>query len=535
MMSSGSELNLEKDRVMEQMETKRPNRVAGWLGTHWLTIVISAVAAVAGLGTVFAWSASSPAGSSPDEDFHIASIWCPTPLGRFCDTQTEADGEVDVSIPMQAAYAACYAFQPDTSGWCTLQIADGSFYTPRVDNGLYPGGFYDVMHTMTGPDVYTSIIVMRVVNGILAILLFGALALVLPRSGQRLMAYATLPVCIPMMIYVVCSINPSGWAVTGVATAWFGMYAFFAATSKPRLIASGLIALVGAAMGSMARTDAGAYLMLGAVAMTILSFPAIRAKLWKAALPAAVLVIGVIGFFSGGQGGVLSGGMDMGSGMRGTKALLESNVLNLPHLLIDYTAGFIGLNWVDTVMPPLVWVTVAGLSLALLFRGLKSVNLRKFLAFAGLAGAYVCLPLYILQMGGDAVGSNVQPRYFVPLVPLVMAAAMWRPKKGGASSLSMLQTLILYASLVIAHAIALHVQIRRFVTGLDANWFNLNVRAEWWHAGPSPMATWWIGSVGFAVLALLLFRVRRDRTTVSETEVVPETKVLTEIEVPEAA
>jgi len=504
---------------MEQVETKSHNRIAGWLRKYWVTLLIVALAAMGGLATVFAWSVSSPAGSSPDEDFHIASIWCPTPLGKFCDTQTDSDGYVDVSIPREAAYAACYAFQPNTSAWCTLQIQGGNFWTSRVDDGLYPGGFYDVMHIMAGNDVYTSILLMRMVNGAVAILLLGTIALFLPRSGQRLMAYSTLPVCIPMMIYIICSINPSGWAVTGLATAWFGMCAFFAGTSKLRMIVPGAIALLGAVMAAMARTDVGLYLVLGALAIAILKSRDIHKKWWKAALPAVVLVIGVIGFLSGGQTSVVAGGMS-GSGTMGDRALLEFNLLNLPRLLIDYTAGFIGLNWVDTIMPPLVWVTVATMSLALVFRGLGSMDVRKFLAFAGLAGAYVCLPLLILQLGGDFVGSNVQPRYFIPLVPLIFTASMWRPRKGGASPLSLIQTIVLYGGLVIAHMVALHIQLRRFVTGLDGSWFNLDVRAEWWHAGPSPMATWWIGSVGFAVVALLLFRVRRDRNNDQITEVV---------------
>lgn len=506
---------------MEQVETERQKWVAGWLKKHWPTILIAAVAVMGGLGTVFAWSVSSPAGSSPDEDFHIASIWCPTPLGEYCDTQVGDDGDTDVSIPKQAAYAACFAFHPDTSAQCTLQIKDGSFWTSRVDDGQYPGGFYDVMHIMTGSDVYTSILIMRIVNGVAAILLLGTIALFLPRSGQRLMAYATLPVCIPMMIYIVCSINPSSWAVTGVATAWFGMYAFFVGTSRVRMIVPGIITLLGATMASMARTDAGSYLVLGAIAIAILKSSSIRQKLWKAALPAAVAIIGVIGFLSGGQSGAISGGMMPGT--MGNQYLLENNLLNIPRLLIDYTAGFIGLNWVDTVMPPIVWVTVAGLSLALFFMGLATMDWRKFLAVCGLTGAYVTLPLLILQMGGDMVGSNVQPRYFTALVPLIFTAALWRPKKGGASSLSLTQTVVLFAGLVIAHAVALHVQIRRFVTGLDGMWLNLSVRAEWWHAGPSPMATWWIGTLGFAAVALLLFRVRSAQPVEDITQVESQT------------
>ena len=36
----------------------------------WLITCLAAFAALAG------WSLASPAGSSPDDDYHLASIWC---------------------------------------------------------------------------------------------------------------------------------------------------------------------------------------------------------------------------------------------------------------------------------------------------------------------------------------------------------------------------------------------------------------------------------------------------------------------------
>lgn len=36
--------------------------------------------------TGLGWAVSSPVESSPDEDFHLGSIWCPRPVGEYCQT-----------------------------------------------------------------------------------------------------------------------------------------------------------------------------------------------------------------------------------------------------------------------------------------------------------------------------------------------------------------------------------------------------------------------------------------------------------------
>lgn len=69
----------------------------------------------------------------------------------------------------------------------------------------------------------------------------------------------------------------------------------------------------------------------------------------------------------------------------------------------------------------------------------------------------------------------------------------------------------LAAIITIAHAVALHTNIRRYTTGLRLDvYLDLNREVDWWWAhGPSPMTTWIIGSLAFGVLAVLVLDLMR--------------------------
>ncbi|MCL2595294.1 MAG: DUF2142 domain-containing protein, partial [Promicromonosporaceae bacterium] len=138
-------------------------------------LVAAAIAAVMTLGALLAltgWATSSPPGSSPDEDWHLASIWCPTPLENSCVTRVNDDGTTSVELPKQLLYAAvCHAFHPEYSGACFDDLPPGLSWTNRLNNGAYPGGFYQVMHAFVGDDLLASVMVMRLANAGLAVAL----------------------------------------------------------------------------------------------------------------------------------------------------------------------------------------------------------------------------------------------------------------------------------------------------------------------------------------------------------------------------
>ena len=69
----------------------------------------------------------------------------------------------------------------------------------------------------------------------------------------------------------------------------------------------------------------------------------------------------------------------------------------------------------------------------------------------------------------------------------------------------------------VAHAIALHTTIRRFVSGLDVRSPDLESNREWWwEIGISPNLVWVAGTVAFAGLAVALGRSIRSWAATDE-------------------
>ena len=67
------------------------------------------------------------------------------------------------------------------------------------------------------------------------------------------------------------------------------------------------------------------------------------------------------------------------------------------------------------------------------------------------------------------------------------------------------QVVGLVSTLSVANAVALHVNMRRYITGTSVKSWNLNTAAEWWWSIPvSPMMVWAVGSVSFAAFLVII-------------------------------
>jgi hypothetical protein len=112
------------------------------------------------------------------------------------------------------------------------------------------------------------------------------------------------------------------------------------------------------------------------------------------------------------------------------------------------------------------------------------------------------VPVLVLHRAGDLVGETLQPRHLLPLVVvlgglLALDAPATRWRRG--------QLLVVVAPLTIAHSVALYVNLRRYLTGIDTGGLNLDVDAEWWWNAPfSPMFVWGLGTFAYAALLFLI-------------------------------
>jgi hypothetical protein len=175
--------------------------------------------------------------------------------------------------------------------------------------------------------------------------------------------------------------------------------------------------------------------------------------------------------------------------------------------------GVWGLGWLDTFMPGVVWVTTLTVFGAIAFWGLRVGDARKWLALGGVGAGLVVVPLYILVHDGVLVGAGVQPRYIYPMIVIfggVAVVGFLRANLG----LRPLQLIVAGTGLAVANSIALHVNMRRYITGADVLNFNLNSRIEWWWETPlSPMLVWFAGSAAFALAIASLVWIAWQRPT----------------------
>src|SRR4051794_13144876 len=74
-----------------------------------------------------AWALSSPVGASPDEDYHLTSIWCGQGIeAGQCEA---ADAPSNRKIPASLLYGPkCFAFHPETSAQCQSR-----WFSPEPD------------------------------------------------------------------------------------------------------------------------------------------------------------------------------------------------------------------------------------------------------------------------------------------------------------------------------------------------------------------------------------------------------------------
>ena len=464
----------------------------------------------------YAWIVASPTGGSPDDDFHQASIWCPTPVHKSCATIPGPGDHPPILVPQTVVESNCYRFYNDMSAACTLNLSDDVMVaTTRYDDGLYPGYYYDVMHTFVQHDVDRAVLVMRWINVSLAALMYGAIFILASPSGRRLVTYTLLGTAVPLVTFFTTSINPSAWGIMGVASAWLGLHLGLTSPSKPRRLPLLGLGVIGALIAASARADASAYLVLVSCLILVYHWTTIISRLRLLVPVVMISILGVIGFLSGSQSNAAAQGMDFSPPRDiGSLRLLAANIFQMPGFLTEYWNFYMG--WLDTPPPMITVILAAAVTLALCYWGIvrSRMNLRQAICLIGLAVTIVCVPLLILQTGHNSVvGSGIQARYIAPLI-VVFVGVCLADRREPSPPLSLAATVVFFAFISVANMYALHALIQRYVSGVNMNGFNLSAGIQWWRGGGfSPMYTWIMGSLGFALMSTILFAVRRQSSS----------------------
>ena len=462
-----------------------------------------------------AWALSSPVGSSPDDDFHLASTWCaPTAWAGGC--VRGADGMV--TVPAMTGLAPCFAFKPEVSGACQASLVNHApvrWPNGRANlTGFYPPVFYATMGTMASSDVVRSAYLMRVFNCLLLVGLVGFALAIAPKRIRQAGLLAALIGFGPLGWFIVASNNPSSWAVTGVTAFWISFASIVFSVDLKRRVMSGIVAITSLVVAAGARVDAACYVAVIAVAM------AIGVLLWRGATRTIRCIVGVGAlaacavaaavYSTSTQGTVVAGGFQ-GGDQSAPAASMIHNLVELPKMLFG-GFGYWGIGWLDTALPAAVPILLTFAFGGVILVGFARIPSWALVTWLVVAVAFVAIPLRIYQQNGISVGAQIQPRYMLPMIPALLGLALLRNRPQLTTRLSRTQVGSLVILLTAVFVKSLHVNIRRYVTGTDATYQSLSRAAEWWSQPyVSPNELFIIGSLAFAGLMITSWSCLRGR------------------------
>jgi len=479
------------------------------------------------------WTIASPPGSSADEQFHATSIWCAWGESETCEI---APDQASVNVPGAISKSFCYVSWPAILGaGCLSEFIENSPYNDTLTtatyfslDSYYSPAYFKVARTFVGLDVEDSVLSIRLFNVVLASLFFlWALAVSTPPI-KRALALSWGLAIIPVGIFFIASINPSSWMILSVGTYW----AFLATALSPRISSKrrsaawiGALATSLVALGS--RTDAVLYLSIATAAILVLQWRAIAQHLNRAAifiLVALSTLIGLLGvriFTNRFSTLNLGWGSDIAAdglpvplktisempvfffglfGGQGFFSDIRTARENFPDIRIS---GFLyGLGWMEFDLPAFVGLFGATSALVVIFLMLRNLSVSKALAVFLLIFSSASVILVLRATVDFRNSSQVQPRYFFPLLiaglGIVLVA---RIKKK--PLLSNAQGWFLVIVLTVSGSVAWLATATRYAVGPYATLTDFGQPYEWWwHIGPGRLG-WFIFTI--AVTGLWLF------------------------------
>jgi hypothetical protein len=467
------------------MRTDSDNQSVATRTSSWVWVWVPLALFLTGVG----WALTSPVGSSPDDDYHLSSIWC------SAEDSTGAcvllgDGSAGIAMNIAQAHS-CYAFRPEVNAGCTLTASENEslVVTRRVNQieGFYPSSYYGVMSLLVSEDVERSVLVMRLLNVGIASLLLALLLRIVPRGVAFATSAALVVSFMPMGLFLLPSTNPSSWVSSGILLFWGFAVALLHQRSwrstRTWLMAGGAAAAV--AMAVSARVDAAAYVVVTCVVVFLLAgWRTVRVNIGSSLFLVILGIVGACSYLSfptpgGGEEGL------MGTADRGLD-LLFTNFGYLPTTL----RGIVGdgaLGWNDTLMVPLVpmvGVLVVG---AMAWAGLSTMWTRKaWAASFALVSLYV-IPLWFLQKEGLTTEEVIQPRYLLPLLSLLVATLLLGRSVQVPIVMPRLPLIWVAGGLSVAGILAFWSNAHRYAAGTNVGIFDFGFEPAWTNSAGVPL------------------------------------------------
>lgn len=494
------------NKSSDEGDKSSPSSTKSSFRIRWVSIAI-----VSAILTLSGWALSSPIGSSPDDNFHLPSIWC----GQgFRDGLCEEDTNPDlVKVPYTTfSNSVCFRFEENKSGACPYDESLSSYNRVNIVEKIYPPVYYWSMSWFASDDIASSTITMRVVNSILAVVGLAVLIVSLPLHLRRIPLLGALISALPMGVFLIASTNPSGWSYIGILSFFSSYLAFLTSGNTRSKFALGALATAGLLIAVGSRPDAAIYAVISIGVAAIIQLSKNLFSLPNVLFTAFLGLVATLFYLSGvTSSAVIEGGLALPSAPSEDSPAPSFfvNLAGLPNLWIG-VFGTSGLGWLDTEMPAIVWAVTLTTFTVLIFMSIRWFGWRQALAVSTVLLALIVIPLYVLTVSGLTVGQQVQSRYLLPLVALLGAAALFRKSTNTGLDLTRGQVWIIGGGLFVANTVSLHLNARRYITGMDQQGVDLNRDIEWWwsNLSLSPNIVTWSASIAFAVFLVAIWKLR---------------------------
>lgn len=471
-------------------------------------LVAIAVAAAALWVALAAWALSSPVGSTPDEDYHLATAYCAAGL---LDCQPEGNRA-----------GPCYGGSSEVPGTCQ-QV--GRLEAPPGDGirtGWYPPLYRTFMSWFIQDTVGGSALAMRLVNASLTVAAVVASVALTSRRFRLAVAVTWAVGAGPLALTLLPSLNPNAWPLLGLAALWGPLLSILVQhRHHSAWLLAGRLAFIEIVtlMTLGGRTEGAPYVLIAvaAFAMYVLIWPGtsagwfgrlVRQKWGRLAILAALAVqaVAVYVVFSGEKAENYLGRRQLT-----TWDIVRDALGSLPGVTLfpGLPRTSLGCCY-DVQMPPVVGIATASAVVIALVLGLRVMYLRKGLALA----TFVLLTsAFLLYVWANATRLPYQPRYFAPLIFLLVGLALIGPISRGDHRrvFDRAWPLVTIAVLTCTAAVvALLTNVQRYAVGTRGGQVSLSAvlgaqQTDWWPAGFNlpPWLVWLLGSAAFVVAVVL--------------------------------
>ncbi len=443
------------------------------------------------------WAISSPVGSSNDETFHLASMWC------------SGQGDSDCQVPKFIAAAPCFSEKPCWTPSCRWASDEKLVSTTRFTplNGEIRLVYYRFGGLIFDDHLESSVIRLRIINSFIATLMFGAAMFLGWGRFSRAFLIAFCAISVPLGLFLIPSVNPQSWLYIGSFSSWVLIWLALTEKNKQRRIWVFIFSLFAVSLAVTSRADGPLILSVITISVSVLAWKEKelnQRKLIPTIIGGLILLFWRDSQIVGGPknsqivGALKNSLVEKGSGFFSPYYTMH----NLPRMIEFYFGDFatrIGDS--DTGMPPLVVLGALFIFVVWLMWALRSVGRpRGFVAF-GLLLILIFVPVLVLNNAAYQIGGLFLPRYMWPFL-FGFVFVLGSNNRDKLNRLSLGEAALVICAFIPSVTAAQFVLIKRYTVSADSTSWDLNAdKLWWWSSGPSPLMTVALGAF-FAVILI---------------------------------